>query len=125
MNNIVSGALDRLHYESDPCVKYDSDRKLWIYLHRERSLDDQIWDCSLKTVEQIQKSTEIIWPNCMDRNAIHLDKVLTDSNREKFSGLFTEENLAKWRNSVHKEQDTAELKQLMESLAKRQKELLE
>lgn len=28
---IISGALDRLHYESDQCVRYDSDRKLWIY----------------------------------------------------------------------------------------------
>lgn len=35
MSNIVSGALDRLHYESDPCVKYDSEKKLWIYLHKE------------------------------------------------------------------------------------------
>ena len=24
INNIVSGALDRLHYQKDPCVKYDS-----------------------------------------------------------------------------------------------------
>lgn len=28
---IISGALDRLHYEADQCVRYDSDRKLWIY----------------------------------------------------------------------------------------------
>jgi hypothetical protein len=39
MSNIVSGALDRLHYEDDPCVKYDSEKKLWIYLHRERTED--------------------------------------------------------------------------------------
>ena len=43
INNIVSGALDRLHYEPDPCVKYDSDRKLWIYLHKERTLDHTDW----------------------------------------------------------------------------------
>ena len=43
LNNIVSGALDRLHYEPDPCVKYDSDRKLWIYLHIERNLDYIDW----------------------------------------------------------------------------------
>lgn len=53
LNNIVSGALDRLHYESDPCVKYDSDRKLWIYLHRERSLDNSAWETSLKSIDQI------------------------------------------------------------------------
>ena len=32
-SSVVSGALDRLHYEKDPCVKYDSNKKLWIYLH--------------------------------------------------------------------------------------------
>jgi hypothetical protein len=40
MNTVVSGALDRLHSEEDPCVKYDSDQKLWIYLHRNRKPDD-------------------------------------------------------------------------------------
>jgi nuclear factor related to kappa-B-binding protein len=43
LNNIVSGALDRLHYEPDPCVKYDSERKLWIYLHKDRALDHLEW----------------------------------------------------------------------------------
>ena len=37
VRKVVSGALDRLHYEADPCVKYDSARKVWIYLHRHRS----------------------------------------------------------------------------------------
>lgn len=37
----MSGALDRLHYENDPCVRYDSDKKLWIYLHKDRSLDSK------------------------------------------------------------------------------------
>ncbi|CAG2065136.1 unnamed protein product, partial [Timema podura] len=36
LHSVVSGALDRLHYEADPCVKYDTKRKIWIYLHRER-----------------------------------------------------------------------------------------
>ena len=40
INSIVSGALDRLHYEKDPCVKYDVNRKVWIYLHRNRSEGD-------------------------------------------------------------------------------------
>ncbi|CAI8024304.1 Nuclear factor related to kappa-B-binding protein [Geodia barretti] len=40
LNNAVSGALDRLHYEKDPCVRYDSTRKVWIYLHRGRSEED-------------------------------------------------------------------------------------
>lgn len=40
VNGIVSGALDRLHYEKDPCVKYDVNRKVWIYLHRNRSEEE-------------------------------------------------------------------------------------
>lgn len=40
LHNAVSGALDRLHYEYDPCVKYDPKRKIWIYLHRGRSLEE-------------------------------------------------------------------------------------
>ena len=44
INNIVSGALDRLHYEKDPCVKYNLNKKQWIYLHRNRSLDLSNWN---------------------------------------------------------------------------------
>ena len=42
MSSVVSGALDRLHYEKDPCVKYDNDKKLWFYLHIGRSKEDFI-----------------------------------------------------------------------------------
>jgi len=48
INNIVSGALDRLHYEKDPCVKYDLQKKLWIYLHKNRNLDYEPWNEHLK-----------------------------------------------------------------------------
>lgn len=40
INTVVSGALDRLHSEKDPCVKYDVNSKLWIYLHRSRTEDE-------------------------------------------------------------------------------------
>ncbi|XP_048588629.1 nuclear factor related to kappa-B-binding protein isoform X3 [Nematostella vectensis] len=40
IHTVVSGALDRLHYEKDPCVKYDSNRKVWIYLHRNRTEEE-------------------------------------------------------------------------------------
>ncbi|KAJ1396628.1 Nuclear factor related to kappa-B-binding protein [Sesbania bispinosa] len=40
INQVVSGALDRLHYELDPCVQYDGERKLWVYLHKEREEED-------------------------------------------------------------------------------------
>ena len=37
VSTVVSGALDRLHYEGDPCVRFDAERKLWIYLHGSRT----------------------------------------------------------------------------------------
>ena len=40
VKNVVSGALDRLHYEKDPCVRYDALRKVWIYLHWGRTEED-------------------------------------------------------------------------------------
>ncbi|KAG9453748.1 hypothetical protein H6P81_006652 [Aristolochia fimbriata] len=40
VNQVVSGALDRLHYERDPCVQFDAERKLWVYLHRDREEED-------------------------------------------------------------------------------------
>ena len=43
LSSIVSGALDRLHYEDDPCVKYDLENKMWIYLHRGRTVDYPGW----------------------------------------------------------------------------------
>ena len=43
LSNIVSGALDRLHYEDDACVKYDPEKKLWIYLHKGRTENYPSW----------------------------------------------------------------------------------
>ncbi|XP_002019633.2 nuclear factor related to kappa-B-binding protein [Drosophila persimilis] len=40
LQTIVSGALDRMHGGIDPCVKYDAKRKIWIYLHRNRSEEE-------------------------------------------------------------------------------------
>ncbi|GAB0097619.1 hypothetical protein DMENIID0001_132790 [Sergentomyia squamirostris] len=40
LQTIVSGALDRMHTEQDPCVRFDSKRKIWIYLHRDRTEDE-------------------------------------------------------------------------------------
>lgn len=36
VNQVISGALDYLHYECDPCVQFYGHRKLWVYLHSER-----------------------------------------------------------------------------------------
>ncbi|XP_039031107.1 uncharacterized protein LOC120165717 [Hibiscus syriacus] len=40
LNQVVSGALDRLHYEHDPCVRFNVEKKLWFYLHGDREEDD-------------------------------------------------------------------------------------
>ena len=40
LQSVVSGALDRLHYEPDPSVKYESRRKIWIHLHRSRTMEE-------------------------------------------------------------------------------------
>lgn len=40
LQSVVSGALDRMHTQWDPCVKYDQKRKIWIYLHRNRTEED-------------------------------------------------------------------------------------
>ena len=42
LNNIVSGALDRLH-QQDQCVRYDSDKKVWIYMHASFKIDNVEW----------------------------------------------------------------------------------
>ncbi|GAB1608858.1 nuclear factor related to kappa-B-binding protein-like [Argonauta hians] len=60
INTVVSGALDRLHYEKDPCVKYDVNRKLWIYLHRCRTEQEfekihQAQGAAVKAKKSLQK----------------------------------------------------------------------
>ncbi|XP_059298223.1 uncharacterized protein LOC132050900 [Lycium ferocissimum] len=46
VHQVVSGALDRLHYENDPCVKYDKGWRLWVYLHADRQEEDFEDDCT-------------------------------------------------------------------------------
>ena len=40
MTSAVSGALDRLQGEADPCCKYDTSKKTWQYLHLGRASED-------------------------------------------------------------------------------------
>lgn len=47
--------MDRLHYEKDPCVKYDLQRKLWIYLHKNRPLDYPQWNENKTKLESTNK----------------------------------------------------------------------
>lgn len=34
---MVTGALERMQNDADPCVLYDAQSKLWIYLHFART----------------------------------------------------------------------------------------
>ncbi|KZV51771.1 hypothetical protein F511_11459 [Dorcoceras hygrometricum] len=40
VKQVVSGALDRLHSEHDPCVEYNGKWGLWVYLHGDRHEED-------------------------------------------------------------------------------------
>ncbi|KAK5771336.1 hypothetical protein PVK06_047534 [Gossypium arboreum] len=52
LNQVVSGALDRLHYQHDPCVRFNAEKKLWFYLHRDKEEDDFKYDVTLSTRKQ-------------------------------------------------------------------------
>uniref|UniRef100_A0A8C2JFL0 Nuclear factor related to kappa-B-binding protein-like n=1 Tax=Cyprinus carpio TaxID=7962 RepID=A0A8C2JFL0_CYPCA len=70
VNTVVSGALDRLHYEKDPCVKYDIGRKLWIYLHRDRSQEEferihQAQAAAAKAKKALQQNVLLVSPPSM------------------------------------------------------------
>ncbi|GAB2272426.1 hypothetical protein Dimus_007252 [Dionaea muscipula] len=54
LNQVVSGALDRLHYEFDPCVQFDRVTRLWVYLHGERQEDDFQEGGSRTTVRRLK-----------------------------------------------------------------------
>ena len=55
LNSVVSGALDRLHYERDPCVRYDSHKKSWVYLHRDRT-QEQFGMCNSSAIQHMRES---------------------------------------------------------------------
>ncbi|PXF48586.1 Nuclear factor related to kappa-B-binding protein [Gracilariopsis chorda] len=40
LNTVVSGALDRLHYEENAPVRYDAETKEWCYLHNDMNEED-------------------------------------------------------------------------------------
>lgn len=40
LNTVVSGALDRLHYEDNAPVRYDAESKEWCYLHNNIRVED-------------------------------------------------------------------------------------
>lgn len=40
LNSVVSGALDRLHYEENAPVRYNAESKEWLYLHNDMREED-------------------------------------------------------------------------------------
>jgi len=57
---VVSGALDRLHSEEDPAVKFVPSSKLWIYLHGKRTVDHPNWQREriMKLEERLAQNLE-------------------------------------------------------------------
>lgn len=85
IHTVVSGALDRLHYEKDPCVKYDVNRKMWIYLHRNRTEEEyerihHAQATAAKTKKVVQKSkVKQVKNKTSSRPASSLSTASTDS----------------------------------------------
>ena len=91
--------MDRLHYEPDPCVRYDAERKLWVYMHRARRLEYDDWSSKLR--EGCSAATlACIMPNCLSENAIPLD-----STNELVTAVVTTEMKEQWLTSKHRETD--------------------
>jgi len=40
LHGAVTSCLERMQMDADPCVKYDARRKVWVYLHRSRTISD-------------------------------------------------------------------------------------
>lgn len=57
---VVRAGLDSLHYERDPCVRFKKDRKLWVYLHREREEVDFENDGTLSTKTRKRQNKESV-----------------------------------------------------------------
>ncbi|XP_043265213.1 nuclear factor related to kappa-B-binding protein isoform X1 [Colletes gigas] len=78
LHSVVSGALDRLHYETDPCVRYYPRRKEWLYLHRARSESEfEMYHQQLQGVAKNKKNV-----GSMSRNKA-LPPVIKPSNINK------------------------------------------
>ncbi|ALC47119.1 CG11970 [Drosophila busckii] len=81
LQTIVSGALDRMHGGVDPCVRYDARRKIWIYLHRNRSESDfeRMHRQNQTLVKQKQQQRKQNKPKKDDSVEVISDQLLTPS----------------------------------------------
>jgi hypothetical protein len=51
---IIGGAIDRLSQEEDPSVKYDAELKVYIYLHRNRKVNNLEWQDDQEPMNKMQ-----------------------------------------------------------------------
>ena len=59
ISQTVSGGLDRLSAEEDPCVRFDQTNKLWIYLHGRRKIDSHKWVSGLNCSSRQLNSNQV------------------------------------------------------------------
>ncbi|XP_057971105.1 uncharacterized protein LOC131159900 [Malania oleifera] len=71
INQVVSGALDRLHYELDPCVQFDKDRQFWVYLHGGRDEDDFEYNGASTTKNWKRKQRNVVEQSVQENSYCH------------------------------------------------------
>ncbi|KAI3461477.1 hypothetical protein Pfo_018141 [Paulownia fortunei] len=94
VNQVVSGALDRLHYERDPCVQFDGERKLWVYLHREREEEDFEDDGTSSTKKWRRQKKEATEPSDQGDVTVACTGPVGQSGFDLVSDLNVEESCA-------------------------------
>ncbi|KAL6260847.1 hypothetical protein P5V15_008374 [Pogonomyrmex californicus] len=90
LHSVVSGALDRLHYETDPCVRYYPRRKEWLYLHRGRSESE--FEMVHQQLQGIAKNKKSVGNT--SRNKV-VQPILKSTNINKEQSLNTKEVILK------------------------------
>lgn len=106
-NNIVSGALDRLH-QQDQCVRYDQERKIWIYNHRNCKIDNVKWQpIELGRRRNDFKTNSIVGELELEHG------IEKNEGEEKDSSLWWSNLLPLWHQSTHKETNDVQAAGLM------------
>ncbi|XP_029668197.1 nuclear factor related to kappa-B-binding protein-like isoform X1 [Formica exsecta] len=95
LHSVVSGALDRLHYETDPCVRYYPRRKEWLYLHRGRSESE--FEMVHQQLQGIAKNKKNVGNTSRNKA---LQPILKSTNMNKEQSPNTKEILKKERRTT-------------------------
>ncbi|KAG8473010.1 hypothetical protein CXB51_034920 [Gossypium anomalum] len=94
LNQVVSGALDRLHYQHDPCVRFNAEKKLWFYLYGDREEDDFKYDATLSTRKQKTHRVWAILDDPLDMGDMEVDegRAKMVSFKDKLLGWVSNDN---------------------------------